>query len=106
MTGVAGLRLFLIDKHGLHQREALQYLVTALGEESSSEVQEAIVAAFEDAKKFSQDSKDDALGTALEVDRSLTASAFNHLIVDSNAEIATLKETYAQINSGAPPTYI
>lgn len=74
MTGIAGLRLFLNDGNEQHQKDALHYLVTAIAEEKSREVQQAILDAFVDAKRFSQVAKDDALRTAVELDRSVTES--------------------------------
>jgi len=75
MTGIAGLRLFLNDGNDKHQRDALHYLVTAIAEEKSPEVQQEILDAFVDAVDFSQAAKDDALRTAIELDRSLTKTA-------------------------------
>jgi hypothetical protein len=79
MSGVAGLRLFLIDSRPTHQREALHYLVTLLGEEKSPEVQQVFLDAFTDARLFTQEAKDDALRTAIEIDRSLTEVVINQL---------------------------
>jgi hypothetical protein len=72
MTGIAGLRLFLADGIEKHQKDALHYLVTAIAEERSPDVLQAILDAFVDAKGFSQAAKDDTLRTAIELDRSVT----------------------------------
>jgi len=93
MSGVAGLRLFLVDRQSTHQREALHYLVTALGGEMSPRVQQAILDAFVDAKEFDQTAKDDALRTAVEIDRSLTDTRFNEMTTEKNNKaLALLKE--------------
>jgi DNA-binding phage protein len=69
---VAGLQLFLSDGNNGHQSEAVHYLVTAIAEEKSPEVQQAILDAFAQAKQFSQEAKDSALRTALDLNRTLT----------------------------------
>jgi hypothetical protein len=79
LSGVAGLRLFLVDKNTTHQKEALHYLVTVIAEEKSPEVRRVILDAFADAGKFDQTAKDNALRTAIEIDRSLTEVVLNEL---------------------------
>jgi hypothetical protein len=86
MTGVAGLTLFLTDGSVQHQRDALHYLVTALAEERSSEVQRAILDAFSNSKAFSQEAKDVALQTATELNRSLTATVVRQIKQDRRSK--------------------
>jgi hypothetical protein len=74
LTRVAGLRLFLTDGNIQHQSEAAHYLVTAIADEKSQEVQQAILDAFSESGRFNQAVKDEALRTALELDRSTTAT--------------------------------
>jgi hypothetical protein len=74
LSGVAGLRLFLSDGNSQHQSEAVHYLITAVANEKSQEVQQAIVDAFRESKRFGQQAKDEALRTALELNRSATAT--------------------------------
>lgn len=81
ITGVAGLRLFLTDGVDQHQRDAVHYLVTAIAEEKSPEVQQTILASFADAKHFGQEAKDDALRTAIELNRTLTESVFDRISI-------------------------
>ena len=75
MTGVAGLRQFLADGKDEHQLEAVRYLVTTIAQEKTAEVRKAVLDAFSDAGHFNQQSKDDALRVAVELNRSLTEQA-------------------------------
>ena len=94
MTGISGLRLFLTDGSEQHQTEAAHYLVTAIAEEKSPEVQQAILDAFADARNFSQSSKDDALRTAIEVDRSLTEAAYERISSSRRSSAQKLSEKF------------
>jgi uncharacterized protein YjbI with pentapeptide repeats len=79
LTGVAGLRLFLSDGNNRHQSEAVHYLITAIAEEKSQEVQQAILDAFAEANQFSQEAKDLALRTAVELNRTLTRATVHDI---------------------------
>lgn len=76
MSGVAGLKLFLGSGNKEHQRDAMYYLITALGHEDSVDVRQAIVDSLSDVDHFDQDVKNDALTTAINVDRDLTKLQF------------------------------
>jgi uncharacterized protein YjbI with pentapeptide repeats len=73
ISGVAGLKLFLFDGKPKHQKEAVHYLITAVGRETSLDVRQAILDSLDDAVNFYQETKNDALETAIEMDRGITA---------------------------------
>lgn len=76
ITGVSGLRLFVVDSSSSLQLPALSFLINAASVESDSLVQGAILDVFSDLKKgvVSQAGLNEALRTAIEQDRSLTKS--------------------------------
>lgn len=76
LTGVSGLRLFLVDGDTRLRKNALQYLVNAVSIETNEIVQTAIINAFRDLKYSSPDADllNSTLRATLEQNRNLTSS--------------------------------
>jgi hypothetical protein len=103
MTGVAGLRLFLADSNAEHQKEALHYLVTAIAEEKDVEVQQAILYALADAGHARPDALNDALRTAIELDRSQTRTLFTTITSRRRDEVKALVSRFLSRNLETAP---
>lgn len=76
LTGVSGLRLFLVDGDTRLRKNALQYLVNAVSIETNEIVQTAIINVFHDLKYSHPDADllDSTLRATLEQNRNLTSS--------------------------------